>query len=75
MSAQMIKRPMLRTPEASSYTGLAKATLERFRVRGGGPRFVKVGAAVMYDPCDLDAWLEQHKRASTSDAPASTVAA
>lgn len=60
------RRPMLRTPEAASYTGLAASTLEKLRVHGDGPLYIRVGRVVVYDPDDLDAWLDAHKRASTS---------
>ena len=34
----------------------AKATLDTLRCRGGGPRFYKVGSAVLYAVEDLDQW-------------------
>jgi excisionase family DNA binding protein len=58
---------MLRTPEAATYTGLAKSTLEKLRVHGGGCAYMRVGRVVVYDPDELDAWLASHKRTSTSD--------
>lgn len=61
----MSKR-MLRDAEAAAYVGLAPATLRKFRVTGGGPAFIKLGRAVVYDPSDLDAWLDRHRRASTT---------
>lgn len=60
---------MLRTHEAATYTGLAKSTLEKLRVRGGGCPYIRVGRVVIYDPADLDAWLAAHRRTSTSDKP------
>lgn len=60
-------RPKLRTPGASTYTGLAESTLEKLRVHGGGPIYIRVGRVVVYDPDDLDTWLAAHKRTSTSD--------
>lgn len=66
----MTKR-ILRTEAASEYCGLAASTLEKLRVRGDGPRFVKLGGkAVGYDLADLDAWLDSRKASSTSEAPA-----
>ena len=58
---------MLRTREAAQYTGLAKSTLEKLRVHGGGCIYMRVGRVVVYDPDELDAWLALHKRISTSD--------
>lgn len=56
----------LRTKEASSYTGIAVPTLEKMRLTGNGPPFIKAGRLVTYDIADLDAWLASMKRASTS---------
>lgn len=62
------KRPMQRTPEAAAYCGSSKSTLEKLRLTGGGPKFLKLGRRVVYDPDDLDAWLASKKRLSTSGA-------
>lgn len=53
--------------QASIYAGLSVSTLNRLRVNGGGPIFLKVSARVIYLKKDLDAWLESHARRSTSD--------
>ena len=56
-SNQISPRRMVRTGEAAIYTGLAKSTLEKLRVTGGGCPYMRVGRVVVYDPDDLDAWL------------------
>ena len=62
---------LLDTREAAARLGLARATLAKLRVRGGGPPFVKLGTKVLYDSADLAAWIAaQGKRRSTSEAPA-----
>jgi predicted DNA-binding transcriptional regulator AlpA len=59
---------ILRPRSASIYSGLSKSYLDKLRVRGGGPRFVRLGARMVgYDVRDLDTWLEERKRSSTSD--------
>lgn len=57
-----------RTGPAADYTGFAGSTLEKLRVTGDGPPFLKVGRVVLYDRDDLDAWLSSKRRTSTSDA-------
>ena len=47
----------LNVVEASDYTGLSKSSLDKLRVYGGGPPYIKVGARVIYDRLDLDTWL------------------
>jgi hypothetical protein len=38
-------------------------------VSGGGPAFIKLGRAVVYDTRDLDAWLASGRRPSMSVPP------
>ena len=53
--------------ETARLLGLKVATLRRWRWAGKGPRFLKLGGAVRYDPADLEAFIEQSRRRSTSD--------
>ena len=61
------KAKLLTTTEAAEWLGLSPRTLERYRVTGEGPKFRKIGRWVRYTVADLDAWLEQCTRSSTSD--------
>lgn len=61
------RRPPLTTAAAATYTSTTPNYLEKLRCTGGGPRYIKRGALVRYDPDDLDAWLDAGKRKSTSD--------
>lgn len=45
-----------------------KNTIEGWRVKGIGPRYVKIGRLVRYRIEDVDAWLEAQTRTSTSQA-------
>lgn len=54
------------TTAASAYTGLSRSTLEKLRVFGGGPPYLKLGRAVRYRPADLDSWLAARLVESTS---------
>jgi hypothetical protein len=63
-----ILRPrMVNTGTAAQYVGLAKNTLEKMRLYGGGPRFSKYRRAVRYSVQDLDAWIEKNSAESTSE--------
>jgi len=64
-----IASSMLDTREAASYCGLSPRTLEKWRVHGGGPRYVKLGRAVRYRPSDIDEFVHRAERSSTSSAP------
>ena len=59
----------LNVREAAAYIPLAKGTLDNLRSAGKGPRFIKLGRKILYDTRDLDQWLEDNKRNSTSDQP------
>jgi hypothetical protein len=56
----------LTTPQAAAFVGLGVSSLEKLRVTGGGPAFLKIGRRVVYDAHDLEQWLAKHKRSSTS---------
>ena len=64
--SNVTNRAMLRTGAAASYIGLSSSTLEKLRLRGGGPIYCQPTRAVLYDPDDLDRWLALHRRSSTS---------
>jgi predicted DNA-binding transcriptional regulator AlpA len=60
--------PALNTEQAASYCGLAPATMEGLRSKGGGPRFVRYGRkAVRYLIADLDRWMAARTVSSTSE--------
>lgn len=54
--------------EAASYLALKKATLNKWRVQGIGPAFVKVSArCIRYMKSDLAKWLAERKAHSTAE--------
>ena len=53
--------------EAARYLGLSPRTLQRMRVTGEGPRYVKVRRRVIYDRLDLDDWAAKRKRRFTGE--------
>ena len=59
--------PLLNQREAALELRLSERTLERLRVCGGGPRFLKAGAAVRYRELDLKSWIEARLVNSTSE--------
>jgi excisionase family DNA binding protein len=58
---------VLNTREAAALVGLSIPTLNKLRVYGGGPSFLKLGRAVRYRRTDLDTWLQSRLRGSTSE--------
>lgn len=52
---------------AATFLGLSPRTLERFRLEGRGPAFLKLGRRVVYSREDIVKWAEAQRRHSTSD--------
>lgn len=61
---------LLTTAEAARFLRLSVPTMERLRLSGDGPVFIKLGpgkrARVVYRRADLEAWLNGQRRDSTS---------
>ena len=57
----------LTTEEAAALLRLSPRTLEKQRVLGGGPRFRKFGARVVYARVDLLAYADSNTFGMTSD--------
>ncbi|MEZ5534173.1 MAG: helix-turn-helix domain-containing protein [Thiolinea sp.] len=57
---------LLNTAQAAEYLGIKYNTLNQWRYLKRGPRFSKVGAAVRYSINDLENYLEQNTRTSTT---------
>lgn len=53
--------------EAAQFLGYTVRALQNWRVRGGGPAFIKVSSrSIRYCRRDLNAWIEKHRRFNTS---------
>jgi hypothetical protein len=52
---------------AADFLGLSVRTLQAWRVRGGGPRYTKIGRAVRYQRRELVAFQQLHTVSSTSE--------
>ena len=58
---------LLSQQEAATMLGLSPRTLERLRVTGEGPRYVKLNRRVAYRTEDIEAFVASRVRTSTSD--------
>ena len=61
------KQKLLTQKEASEILGISEAWLERDRWQGARIPFVKFSRAVRYKPEDLERFIEENTRRSTSD--------
>lgn len=51
---------------AAEYIGMSVAFLNRHRISGDGPAYLKLGGRIWYPETDLDTWLASRRRTSTS---------
>ena len=57
---------LLSTSQLSDLLGVDPRSIERWRQTGDGPRYLKLGSLVRYDPGDVDTWLAERSAQSTS---------
>ena len=60
-------QPLLTQRQASEMLALSERTLERFRVSGLGPKFVRIGRSIRYRHCDVEEWTASRVVGSTSE--------
>jgi hypothetical protein len=59
-------RKYLNAADAAEFIGLAKQTLNSWRVSGGGPPYHKLGRRVLYDAEELEGWVQGRRARHTS---------
>ena len=64
--------PKLNVKATSRWSGLSISTLNKLRLSGDGPPYIKAGRRVLYDIRDVEAWLAKRKRKHTSENVIST---
>jgi excisionase family DNA binding protein len=57
---------LLTQRETAAALRLSERTLERLRLTGGGPVYVKCGRSVRYRESDLEEWIAERVVSSTS---------
>jgi predicted DNA-binding transcriptional regulator AlpA len=60
---------LLSAREAAALLHLSERTLERFRVSGAGPKFVRLGRSIRYRLTDIEAFIAARIVGSTSERP------
>ena len=62
-----MQQSLLTQQRLSDLINVSERSLERWRVEGTGPAFVKAGRKVLYRVVDVDEWLAASRRKSTSE--------
>jgi transposase-like protein len=68
--AAHILEPVYDVEEAANILGISTALLNKWRVTGKGPAFIKLGRRVVYTQPDLLAFIEARRRLNTAEAKA-----
>jgi predicted DNA-binding transcriptional regulator AlpA len=58
---------LLNPAEAGDYLGFTEGWLAKLRMRGGGPKWFRLGRKVRYTRADLDAWISAHRVSNTAE--------
>ncbi len=59
---------LLTPAEAAAYLRCSKSYLDKLRVYGGGPKFLRLGKRkILYRQSDLDLWIAARSFGSTSE--------
>lgn len=62
----VIQPHLMNEQQVAEMLGVSRAWLQQMRVKGGGPRFYKIGGAVRYDNEQIKAWIAARECKSTS---------
>jgi len=64
----------VRVQQAAEHLGVSKSFLDKARIYGGGPGFMRFGRAVVYSTEDLDEWARGCTVANENSKPATQAA-
>ena len=68
MSAAGSVTRKLTVKETATYLAVSKSWLDKRRLDGNGPAYLKLGRRVVYDVIDLEHWAASNRRRHTSQA-------
>ncbi|MBX5213005.1 DNA-binding protein [Rhizobium sp. NLR9a] len=63
----MLSSKKMKTVDAAAYIGKSASWLNKTRLTGVGPVYLKIGGGVLYDVDDLDVWLAGKRRTAVYD--------
>ena len=67
MHKESVAEPVFDTAATAPLVGVKPGTLEVWRCKGIGPRFIKSGSRVVYRLRDINEYLDSRTRNSTAD--------
>lgn len=57
----------MNTSDAANYIGMSASWLNKTRMHGNGPAYIKLGGSVKYLKSDLDSWMAANRRTAVYD--------
>ncbi len=57
---------LINAKHAAQHLCITEGTLAKWRLTGEGPKFLRVGRRIAYDPKDIAQWLDARRVLSTS---------
>jgi hypothetical protein len=60
-------RPMISNKDLAKGLNVAEGTPPKWRLAGTGPRYLRIGRRIVYDPVDVEEWLDARRVTSTSE--------
>lgn len=57
----------MNTVDAANYIGMSASWLNKTRMHGNGPAYIKMGGSVKYLKSDLDSWMAANRRTAIYD--------
>ena len=66
-SATLLAEQLLTPPQTGNLLGVSDSWLAKARLRGDGPRYVKIGRSVRYPKSYVQEYLRLRTRSSTSE--------
>lgn len=61
---------LLTVSDAARWAKVSESFLNKARLTGNGPRYLRLGRAIRYRLEDLEAWAAEREASSTSEYPA-----
>lgn len=61
------REPLLDSASAAERMGIARQTLAIWRTKGYGPNFFRMGRKIVFDPSEIDAFIQSRRRTRTSE--------
>lgn len=62
---ETVSNHLLTETDLAAYLKVSKRTIQKWRLTGEGPSFLKIGHLVRYSKDDIDQWIVSHYQNST----------